>query len=492
MPGRGRSPARTSLASDVDRFSEELMREAYRTGAGLQAEGHEARIYARWGALFRPSAQARLPTGPPKVRQRLEEFLKVGKVDRAVAPWQDRLRNRLIQSRVELEGQSVPYFTASVRLAEIADRASRRRLFQRCAGVWRSVSEESEAAWASFQEGTHALGYSNGRDAAAELFHYDLPLLARETQRFLTSTEGLYRELLAEEAAREGLAVRELRAYDSSRLLRGIGWAKHFPKQRLPAFLNRALKDLGLPSGSFRPDLAPRPQKNPRAFCAPVRVPDEVYLVLRPVGGHDDYHTALHEMGHALHFGLTDRSLDPTLRRCGDPSLTEGWAFVLDLLFLNPTFRRTLLRGRRFPRFFALTELHLLRRYAGKVAYEADFFRDPLAASLPTRYVRAIEGATLFREDEDESLRARCRLDVDPWMYTSAYTRAWMFAGAITSLLEEGWGPSWWRSPEAGAWLSRAWSRGMAPTAEEVLEEFGLGELSLRPLEGLLRSSLEA
>ena len=37
-----------------------------------------------------------------------------------------------------------------------------------------------------------------------------------------------------------------------------------------------------------------------RAFCAPVRVPHEVYLVLRPHGGQTDWTTFLHELGHAL------------------------------------------------------------------------------------------------------------------------------------------------------------------------------------------------
>ena len=44
-------------------------------------------------------------------------------------------------------------------------------------------------------------------------------------------------------------------------------------------------------------DLAPRPGKRSRAFCAPVRIPREVYLVLLPHGGATDYRTLLHELG---------------------------------------------------------------------------------------------------------------------------------------------------------------------------------------------------
>ena len=36
-------------------------------------------------------------------------------------------------------------------------------------------------------------------------------------------------------------------------------------------------------------DTEARELKSPRAFCAPVRVPDEIYLVVLPKGGQDDY-----------------------------------------------------------------------------------------------------------------------------------------------------------------------------------------------------------
>ena len=51
-----------------------------------------------------------------------------------------------------------------------------------------------------------------------------------------------------------------------------------------------------------------RPKKSPRAFCAPVRVPGEVYLVLSPVGGRDDFSVLFHEAGHAEHYANVDPS----------------------------------------------------------------------------------------------------------------------------------------------------------------------------------------
>ncbi len=486
------SPGKEGGVEDLERFSQEILREAYLVGAGRKSSGNEAAIYQRWGKLFLPSALERFPPGPPRCRQRLEEFVKVGYVDRAIAPWQDRRRNKLLRARVRSQGQEMPFFSASVLLAELPDREERHRLYGELSGVWRSVSEEEEAIWATFQEGVRSLGFSNGRTATEALFHYDVPHLLGQTRRFTDSTRGLFERLLRERADAEGVPFQELRAYDSGRLLRGADWSRRFPKSGLVPFLKRFLRGTGLPWESFRPDLAVRPKKNPRAFCAPVRIPEEVYLVLRPVGGHDDYHTALHEMGHALHFGLTDPALHPVFRRLGDASLTEGWAFVLDLLFLNGEFRRTMIKDPAFVRFFALSQLWMLRRYAGKIDYESRFFRNPLDPRSRADYVRSLARTTLVRPDEEGHMGDRWRSDIDPWMYTAAYLRAWMFAGAFTELLEERWGLRWWAHKGSGEFLARLWARGQYPTVEDLLEEFGLGELSLAPLERLLRRSLEA
>jgi hypothetical protein len=487
----GKAPAK-SLGAEVDRFCEEIMREAYRVGAGLEREGNEARIYRKWRRLFLPAADARLPPGPSRGRDRLQQFLALGRVDRGLAPCQDRRRNKLLRSTVKLGKSEVPFFTASVRLAELPEREERHALYEELSRVYRSLAREDEESWREYLRGIRGLGYPDARSACEDLFHYKVPAILSETERFLGSTDRPYRELLGERADAEGVPLRELRAYDGPRILRGISFSGRFPRSGVAAFLRRTVRDLGLPWGAFRLDLEDRPRKNPRAFCAPVQVPQEVYLVLRPVGGHDDYHTALHEMGHAFHFGLTDPSLDPIFGRIGEGSLTEGWAFVLDFLFLNPSFLRRFHVDREFVRFYAFTQLRMLRRYAGKIAYESRLFRDPWAKGLPDAYVRSQVRTTLFRPDEEGTMRERWRADVDPWMYTAAYLRAWMFAGSFTQLLEERWGEGWWAEPEAGALLARLWARGCHPTVEELLEEFGRGALSLRPLESLIRRSLDA
>ena len=77
-------------------------------------------------------------------------------------------------------------------------------------------------------------------------------------------------------------------------------------------------------------DTGEREGKRSRAFCSPVRVPDEVYLVLRPHGGQTDWNTFLHELGHALHFAYMRPDLAFEYRWLGDNSITEGYAMLFD------------------------------------------------------------------------------------------------------------------------------------------------------------------
>ena len=124
-------------------------------------------------------------------------------------------------------------------------------------------------------------------------------------------------------------------------------------------------------------DAEPRPKKTPRAFCAPVRVPEEVYLVLTRIGGREDYETLMHEAGHAEHFSHVDPALPVEHRYLGDNSVTEGFAFLFQHLTEDPAWlehppgdRRP--RAGRGPRAQQQRKTHLvLRRYCTKIASRA-------------------------------------------------------------------------------------------------------------------------
>ncbi len=80
-----------------------------------------------------------------------------------------------------------------------------------------------------------------------------------------------------------------------------------------------------------------------RAFCSSVVPPREVYLVIKPQGGHDDYNAFFHEAGHATHFSRISPDV-PWAQRClGDTDITESYAFLFNYLPDNPRWLRDVL-----------------------------------------------------------------------------------------------------------------------------------------------------
>ena len=122
-------------------------------------------------------------------------------------------------------------------------------------------------------------------------------------------------------------------------------------------------------------DVEPRPKKSPRAFCAPVRVPDEIYLVIAPHGGRDDFDALFHEAGHTEHYAHVDRELPAEERYFGDNSITEGFAFLFEHLTSSPAWLERRL-GVSDPepivRHARASKLMFLRRYAAKLRYELE------------------------------------------------------------------------------------------------------------------------
>ncbi len=224
--------------------------------------------------------------------------------------------------------------------------------------------------------------------------------------------------------------------------------------------IRRQVREMGidpLAGGRITLDTGEREGKRSRAFCSPVRVPDEVYLVLRPHGGQTDWMTFLHELGHALHFAYMRPDLAFEYRWLGDNSITEGYAMLFDHRMKDSGWleRYTELERDESPGVHALDRLRgaalpppLLR--------EADLRDRALRRrtrweSLPDLYVERLTSATTFRYN-----RADAFVDVDPRFYAARYLRAWQLQALINETLVERYDVDWWRNPRAGPWICSA------------------------------------
>ena len=283
---------------------------------------------------------------------------------------------------------------------------------------------------------------------------------------------------------RLGIPLSQLRFSDLPYLWRAAPFDAFFTSGRLLPTLRATLAGLDIDvdaQSNVHLDTEVRELKSPRAFCAPVRVPGEIYLSVLPQGGQDDYAALLHEAGHTEHFAHTAAGLPFEFRHLGDNAVTEAFAFLFDHLLLNREWLTRYLDypdNQEFVWFANVVELYFIRRYAAKLGYELELHThagplEPLAEVYSRRLSKA-----LLVDVPPESFLA----DVDDGFYSASYLRAWLMEGALRMMLQDRFGMEWFRSPEAGAWVKDLWAHGQHYTAERLLLKQGGGRLSPDPL----------
>ena len=469
-----------ALRSRGEKFHEELGRESYVTGAGLAAEAHFAELFERYADLSGEGAAAAAGDHPV-----LRAWVLDNRVGRAVAALEDRLHAWESSAMLTLDdGSALPYQRAAVAIANEPDR-SRRRMLDRArrASLGEPTALRAERLRLERDLVAPAGDYVAVRGALAGI---DLDALATACDAFLARTADLYRDVLRERLRRDlGLALADAERADAWFLFRGVGFDDGFPADALVSTAKRQVGAMGLDAvagGRIHYDTAERERKRPRAFCAPVRVPDEVYLVIRPFGGASDYLAFWHELGHALHFAHAGAGLPFEHRWLGDNSVTETFAMLFEHVVVLPAWLRryATLRGERlapFVRDQAFARLAIVRRYAAKLRYEVELFRAPGFGGAADRYVEILTAAMLFRFDPEDHL-----LDLDDGSYAARYLRAWQLEAGLSALLTERFDADWFRNPRCGPFVADLMARGQRDDAAVLAAEVLGGPLDFAAL----------
>jgi oligoendopeptidase F len=374
---------------------------------------------------------------------------------------------------VTVDGDSIPFRMIRPTMANEPDRSRRERLERaRNELVEEHLNPLHLDALARIRGVVADLGAPNYLELYRR-FGYELDDLAEQCREVLAETERLY-EHHADRLFRErvGIGLDEARRFDVARLFRAPEWDPVFPGDRMLPALESTLADLGIDLRSQQNvhlDLDERPQKSPRAFCAPIEVPGKVMLVIQPIGGVDDWRALFHEAGHTEHFAHTSASLSVEERRLGDNAVTEGYAMLLEYLTAEPSW---LSRRLDFPRpaEFAAEEgiglLYFVRRYSAKLLYEIEFHAADDPTALKARYVELLGDALKIDPSEADYLG-----DMDGEFYVTAYLRSWAFEAQLRAYLRERYGSTWFARREAGSLLREMWEEGQRPTADELLKD---------------------
>jgi hypothetical protein len=456
--------------AQAEEFVSAIDREYYLHFSGQKDDFEIEAIYERHTGLFVRDEVDRLRENGNAL---LLDFAVKGLIGRETKEETAELARREAALEIEVDGETMPFREAPVRQSNSPD-PERRAAIEAARNAATAAELNPLLRLLHERSATLAveLGWPSYRAMCEELSEIDLGALGEQTDAFLEGSQPAYEPTLQPELERQlGFGFERLRRADVAAFLRAAALDADFPAERLVPSLVETLAGLGI-DAEAQPgvvlDTERRPKKSPRAFCAPVRVPDEVYLVIAPQGGRDDFAALFHEAGHTEHYAHVDRALPVEQRYFGDNSITEGFAFLFEHLVAEPEWLRRRLGvsdPEQITQHARASKLFFLRRYCAKLRYELELHDEGTALDdMPARY-----SELLGRALRVEWPQATWLSDVDDFYYAARYLRAWALETHLRRQLEERFGEGWFDEPAAGEQLKALWRSGQSATAEELL-----------------------
>ena len=473
------------LDKQADAFSGATNREYYLNYAGLKDDLALAPIFERHADLFqRETVDRVLSAGTEDPRSsHLRQFAVEGYLEQAVKELTEEIAARETADTVTWEGEALPYRSIQQRTMNEPDAARRHALDQLRLDATGSQNPLRERRWEAFYARTRELGFDSYVALCDEVGGLGLQRLRDIMERFLRETERHYRERLERELREIDIDAAQAERSDLLRLFRSPQFDSIFSRERMLPALESTLQALGVDvaqQSNVHLDAEERPRKTPRAFCAPVEIPGEIYLVISPHGGHDDYRALFHEAGHAQHFAHIRPDQPFAYRGLGDNSVTEGFAFVLEHLIYNAAWLRQHLGLEESGAYLALVRFHklyMLRRYGAKLLYELELHSSGDVVPHAERYAGLLTTHVGVRYRPADYLA-----DLDDGFYCARYLRAWIFEAQVRAWFVGRWGEEWFTNREAGAALRDLWSMGQRHPAEELPRQLDQPGLDIGPL----------
>jgi len=381
-------------------------------------------------------------------------------------------------------GREMTFQDVTVAITTEADRQNRRGLHRKRLNLIESSNDLRAERLMKLYETAHSLDYQSYADLFERIRGLDYSTLINQVSTFLSSTQTIYLARL-DGALRRALSigVEEAERSDAMYLQHLTGFDDQFPSEQMISVYSETMAGLGIKvaaQNNITIDSEPRHRKNPRAFCTPIMIPDDIKLVIRPSGGQSDYQSFLHESGHAQHYGWTSTHLPPEFKYSGDYALTETYAFLFNHLISDEEWLATFLRikdSREFIRSVMLARLVTVRRYVAKLIFEERIHRSGNIGDAAGLYSDLQTQSTSFKTAPGEYL-----FDLDDSFYSASYLRAWAFEVSLRDYLKIRFGSRWWGSLRAGDFLKQIWETGDRYTADEMASQIGIGPIQFDSL----------
>jgi len=398
-------------------------------------------------------------------------------------------------SKVETGDIAVPISEAANLIRSTNSREARRQLDDaRCRTLEEAVPLQLDRL-SRWREAAAELGYGGYREAVERLAGVNLLGVQNEARRLILETEDVYREAVRFELQeRIGIGPDEAESHDA-------GWLRRMPwldgscqEGNVLETLRKDLRDIGLPleyGGHVTVEHEPFPGPGMTACCTPVRVPDQIYLLVMPTITQAGCVALLASVGRALHYAYTDSRLSFEDRALGDLAVVKGHGLLFAGLSREGAWvRRTRgMQGKALEEYLrtaAVADLFSLREAAARLEFEIELSDSASPGEMGPRWSEILSAATGFRFDASSFLeRLGQRFGV------ARYLRGRMLAAQLSRELREQFDEDWYRNPRSGPFLGDRFSHGLRFTAAEVAATLGHDRLGADALIAAIRQPFE-
>ncbi len=317
------------------------------------------------------------------------------------------------------------------------------------------------------------LGYKDYLDLSVAYRMFDLDDLYAKAQDFLDKSEATYLKLFDDVSP---VPRKDFHRSDIARVLGNKEFDAYFPADTLLATAYGTFDGMGLGDWARRKIFVhsePLPKKNPRAVCFSIRVPGDVRLSIKPLGGSEDYSSLFHEFGHAQHYSHSTTPIWE-FQQLGSNAVTEGYAYTFQSLPERPAWlaKHTSMPAdvrAKFLRRVEFAKLYIARRYMAKLIFETEFHRG--VADPQKRYQYWLSKAYGFALTDDESTRYLS--DLDPFLYAADYVQAFHIEAMMNDCLTKRFGKVWWENPQTGPFLADLWQVANRWSGAELAKKLG-------------------
>lgn len=360
-----------------------------------------------------------------------------------------------------VDGQRQSFFAATLVAAATGEREKRNRLALAHGAMCRRLLTSLIEKWSTQEAAARSTGFPTYLAASARIRRVDPRATVRALRHALDPRFDQFHAELKSWLDRTGNRTPDgrIEVHDLWHLWNADLGDSAFSSDRLLPALESTLQGMGLDlyeEGKIVLDVESRPAKNPRAFCAPVVVPDKVYLVIQPVGGSRDYSQLFHEAGHALHFSRIDPALPMEWKDGAGYALTESYAFLFEHLIHDPLWLEEFggqVDREGFVRLSNLRNEYILRRLTAEIEAQIDTEGQP--EQRPARVAETFRGMIGLTVDASAA-----SFYIDDGLYAAEYARGFAFVARLREHLRSAFGRRFWRNPKAGEFLRELWASG--------------------------------